>query len=1059
MYILSVISGALILGVVAVMIFAVERITIEDETRKISVEILAATWQLSLFGHEYIIYHEERPKEQWLLEYGLLQSLLPLAEEEEEEEKKLIDSISSQSHSVYAVFSGLVDINEKKKELIQKGASTEAIEENDRQERRMASRLMAELQSIFENASLLREKNLSDMRDAQAAAGGLAATTGIVLSLGLIITILASAKNISKSLEKLKKGAEIIGRGNLDYKIEVKSKDETGQLADSFNSMASHLKEITVSKSELEREIEERKKTEIALKESEEKFKNIFNHSRDGILIADIETKKFAMCNNIICKMLGYSEKEIKNLGVQDIHPENDLPYILEQFEKQAKEEIEIAMNLPVKRKDGTIFYADIATAPIMLAGKKYNIGNFRDITERKKAEERLRRDFEAMTRLRKLGMMFVQEGNLEPVLTEIVDAAIALSGADFGNIQLIDPSSGDLRIMAQRGFPGWWLEFWNSVAKGKGSCGTALERGERVIVENVGQSPIFAGTPALEIQLKAGIGAVQSTPLVTRSGRPVGMLSTHWKTPHRPDEQTLQILDLLASQTADIIERSETEEKYLTILKTSIDGFWLSDINGRFLDVNEAYCRIMGYSRDELLKMSIKDIEAVDNFEEINKRIKEIVASGSGHFETKHKTKDGKILDIEISTIYLKESGQFATFIRDITERKKTEKLIKEERIKMQAMLLSIGEGVVAVDKEAKIILANKAFEEMTGWKAEEVIGGKALEIIPQEDEKGNPIPAEERGLWRVLHGEKIAMSLSPATRYYVRKDKTRFPVAFTAAPLIVDEKIIGAVNVFRDISKEQETDRAKTEFVSIVAHQLRTPLASMSLAMEMLLAGSAGKTEKERKKYLKDIYKDVWAMNELVNRLLNISRLEMGTLIVKPGPVNLRNFLNDVLENLLPQIKKKGIKFEKEYGKNLPVVSEIDKNILRNILENIITNSMKYTPEKGKICFKAEKQNGNIVLSVSDNGSGIPEDLKPKIFTKLFRAYDLLAGDEIKGSGIGLYIAKELTERSGGKIWFESPNPQCADEENKGMPAGRHGTAFYVSFPVEGMKRTEPS
>jgi PAS domain S-box-containing protein len=189
------------------------------------------------------------------------------------------------------------------------------------------------------------------------------------------------------------------------------------------------------------------------------------------------------------------------------------------------------------------------------------------DISQRKQAEEALRQsqtwlmaDLDAMTRLHKLGTLFLHQGNLEPVLTEIVDAAIAISGADFGNIQLLDPASGTLRIAAHRGFPKWWIDFWENVSKGHGTCGTALERGERVIVEDIEQSEIFAGTDALEMQRKAGVRAVQSTPLVTRSGKPLGMFSTHYKRPHRPDDRALRLLDLLARHAADIIEQARSE-------------------------------------------------------------------------------------------------------------------------------------------------------------------------------------------------------------------------------------------------------------------------------------------------------------------------------------------------------------------------------------------------------------------------------------------------------------------------------------------------------------------
>ncbi len=136
-----------------------------------------------------------------------------------------------------------------------------------------------------------------------------------------------------------------------------------------------------------------RRKAEEALQESEQRFKSIFDNAADGILIADVENKKFLSGNSMICKMLGYSEEEIKNLGMMDIHPEKDLVYVIEQFEKQASGKFTLARDLPVKRKDGSVFYTDINSFPITLAGKTYLVGIFRDVTERKRAEEELKNE------------------------------------------------------------------------------------------------------------------------------------------------------------------------------------------------------------------------------------------------------------------------------------------------------------------------------------------------------------------------------------------------------------------------------------------------------------------------------------------------------------------------------------------------------------------------------------------------------------------------------------------------------------------------------------------
>ena len=138
-------------------------------------------------------------------------------------------------------------------------------------------------------------------------------------------------------------------------------------------------------------DITERSMAEEALIESEEKFRTIFEQGSDGILLAELDAKKFLMGNKMICQMLGYDSNEITNLSVADIHPEENLPKVIDAFEKQLRKEIHIATNLPVKRKDGSVFFADINSSPVIIKGKKYLFGVFRDITERKQAEDKLR--------------------------------------------------------------------------------------------------------------------------------------------------------------------------------------------------------------------------------------------------------------------------------------------------------------------------------------------------------------------------------------------------------------------------------------------------------------------------------------------------------------------------------------------------------------------------------------------------------------------------------------------------------------------------------------------
>jgi hypothetical protein len=150
----------------------------------------------------------------------------------------------------------------------------------------------------------------------------------------------------------------------------------------------------------------------------------------------------------------------------------------------------------------------------------------------------------------------FLLRARRRALLTEIVNVAIALVGADMGNIQVFDPTFGTLRIEAQRGFTPSFLHFFNQVHEGQAVCGTAMKRARRVIVEDVTQSPIFHGNPALEVILDAGARSVQSTPLVDASGRILGMLSTHWRHPHRLTESELSMLDLLAKRTTVLLRQ-----------------------------------------------------------------------------------------------------------------------------------------------------------------------------------------------------------------------------------------------------------------------------------------------------------------------------------------------------------------------------------------------------------------------------------------------------------------------------------------------------------------------
>jgi signal transduction histidine kinase len=232
--------------------------------------------------------------------------------------------------------------------------------------------------------------------------------------------------------------------------------------------------------------------------------------------------------------------------------------------------------------------------------------------------------------------------------------------------------------------------------------------------------------------------------------------------------------------------------------------------------------------------------------------------------------------------------------------------------------------------------------------------------------------------------------------------------------------------------LAKSKELDEAKTEFVGLASHQLRTPLTAVSWYAEMLLGKDFGDLNDKQIEYLKEIYAGNRRMIDLVDDLLNTSRIDMGTLKVKPESVNLVDVMNIKIAEFWSQVEQKHITVNKKFNQNLPNLM-LDPELLGIVFQNIISNAVKYTPESGKIDIEIRRQNSHILVKIADNGYGIPESQQKKIFTKLFRA-DNVRKRDMEGTGLGMYIARSVVKKSGGKIWFES-------KENK-------GTTFYITF-----------
>ena len=350
----------------------------------------------------------------------------------------------------------------------------------------------------------------------------------------------------------------------------------------------------------------------------------------------------------------------------------------------------------------------------------------------------------------------------------------------------------------------------------------------------------------------------------------------------------------------------------------------------------------------------------------------------------------------------------------------------IEEAHARVEAILRSIGEGVIAVDEEGRIIFINNLALDLLHLGRIEAVGKNITDAVIIQDENGRTLASDEGPIIQALRlGKTTVLNIYPKIYYFCRRDKSRFPVALSTTPVKLQNKVIGAIEVFRDITNEHEIDKAKTEFVSLASHQLRSPLTAISWYVEMLLTGDLGKLSKEQKKYLNEIHQRDRNMLALVNALLNVSRLEMGTFMIEPEPTDIIAVARSVIFEMKPEIKKKKIKFTEDFSSSLPKIN-IDPKLIRIVIQNLLSNAVKYTPPKGNVVIRIKEKKPHVLITVTDTGFGIPQNVRAKIFTKLFRA-DNVRTRVSEGTGLGLYLVKSIVDFMEGVIWFDS-------EENKG-------------------------
>lgn len=350
------------------------------------------------------------------------------------------------------------------------------------------------------------------------------------------------------------------------------------------------------------------------------------------------------------------------------------------------------------------------------------------------------------------------------------------------------------------------------------------------------------------------------------------------------------------------------------------------------------------------------------------------------------------------------------------------------------RALLDSIGEGLIVIDKSGKIANINPAGAKILGYRPSELIEKWFPAAVQAVDEHGEETPPLERPAMQALSS---GQAVSEVLRYR-RGDGSMIPAAVTISPVVIAGKPVGAIEVFRDLTKELELEQAKEEFVSLASHQLRTPATGVKAYISMLLDGYAGDLNERQYEFLSKVSETNERQLQIVNDMLNVARVDSGHIIPEMISIDLKQLLRDVVDEQRHTITERKQDLEVIMSE-MPVEAVLDPKLIRMALENFVSNASKYTPEKGVIKVTLRKSENRALMCISDTGVGIARSDLAKIF-KRFSRIDNPLSTKRGGTGLGLYLAQNIILLHHGLVKVESQPEK--------------GTTFYVELPL----RLEP-
>jgi len=780
----------------------------------------------------------------------------------------------------------------------------------------------------------------------------------------------------------------------------------------------------------------------------ESSFNYLFRNHPLPMWVYDLKTLYFLEVNYAAIEKYGYSRKQFLSMTIKDIRPEEDVPLLLEDV-KRKRPKLQHSGIWRHKTKSGNVIYVDITSHKIYYNRKSAVLVVAKDVTKEILLNKKLEKLNKLYSLLSDVNQTIVRVKDKKELLNKICRLSYNRTNL-FCWIGLID--NNKINIISSAGFSKKFIEIQKNLFNEnsfKQIINKLIKSKKHLIFNDSNKKSYF-----WQVYKSYGFYSFLLFPIKC-SKNIIGIIALFSNQQKNFDDNEIKLfreMSMDISFAIDFIEKENerrkaeetlklNEELYRTLFETSPVGIMLEDVNGNIIDVNKKFCQIVGYTRDELLKMNVREFQTENKINHVEKNIKRLLA--------------GEILDMEITSfkkggqpiwVHLVErkvklpDGQTAilSIAEDITERKKALELLKESEERFRSLYENSTIGLYRTTPQGEILLANKTLIDMLGYSSFDELCKRNL------NQEGFEPGYERKSFIEKIEKDGIVKGLESAWK---RKDGRTIYVRESArAVKDADGKILYFDGTVEDITelkkihdelleakeKAESANKLKDAFIANISHEIRTPLNGI-LGMISLIKESFEKyIGEEEEQYFVSIDNSSRRIIRTIDMILNYSRLHTGEFPVDMKKINITSIINNLILEFKSAALVRNIDFTYENNCG-EVFLYLDEYSFTQTISNLIDNAIKYT-KKGYVKVILDKnENDEIIISVKDTGIGISKEYIKHIFEPYVQE-EMGYGRAYDGVGLGLALVKKFVDLNKAKISLET---------KKGF-----GTTFIINY-----------